>query len=42
VVLPVQAANVLKALKNTGINIPSKKVTVNLAPADLKKRRYLI
>jgi magnesium chelatase family protein len=29
------------ALKNSGIRIPSKKVTVNLAPADLKKEGTL-
>ena len=25
------------ALKNSGINVPDRKVTINLAPADLKK-----
>src|SRR4051812_31473119 len=28
---------ILAALKNSGCNIPAKKITVNLAPADLKK-----
>ena len=31
------------ALKNIGFNFPLKQITVNLAPADLKKRvRHLI
>src|ERR1700738_2674819 len=29
------------ALKNSGIRIPAKKITVNLAPADLKKEGTL-
>jgi len=32
---------VLAALKNCGIRLPSKKITVNLAPADLKKEGTL-
>jgi magnesium chelatase family protein len=28
---------VMSALKNTGYSLPQKRVTVNLAPADLKK-----
>jgi len=32
---------VLTALKNTGFNLPERKITVNLAPADLKKEGTL-
>lgn len=32
---------ILTALKNCGIQLPSKKITVNLAPADLKKEGTL-
>lgn len=32
---------ILSALKNSGIRLPEKKVTVNLAPADLKKEGTL-
>lgn len=28
---------VLTAIKNTGINIPSRKIIVNLSPADIRK-----
>lgn len=32
---------IITALKNSGIRLPSKKITVNLAPADLKKEGTL-
>ncbi len=32
---------ILTALKNTGLRLPEKKITVNLAPADLKKEGTL-
>lgn len=32
---------ILTALKNSGLQLPSKKITVNLAPADLKKEGTL-
>jgi len=32
---------ILTALKNTGIRLPTRKITVNLAPADLKKEGTL-
>ena len=32
---------ILTALKNSGFQLPSKKITVNLAPADLKKEGTL-
>jgi len=30
------------AFKNTGFPFPIKQITVNLAPADLKKRRLIL
>ena len=32
------AARVRTALKNTGIQIPPKRITVNLSPADIRKQ----
>ena len=32
---------ILTSLKNSGFQLPSKKITVNLAPADLKKEGTL-
>ncbi|MFS8507075.1 MAG: hypothetical protein LVQ75_03015 [Candidatus Babeliales bacterium] len=30
------------ALKNSGIKLPERKITVNLAPADLKKKAHFL
>ncbi len=33
---------VKSAIKNSGFNWPSERITVNLAPSGLKKRRFLL
>ncbi len=30
------------ALKNSGVPLPPKRITVNLSPADIKKKRHII